>query len=340
MDIARLERILVTGLHADPPWIEHIGVRSYRLKLAMDCENPYRFELYSRGSIRAGRRIRPLTLAGESRCRQCFSCSRRRSKMWAARAIAEYQKWPLTIFGTFTMSPQEHYEVDVRARILLAERHIDFDRATDAERFMGRARIFGQEVSNWIKRIRSGRDGHTFIPIRYLLVAEAHESENTSADMWQRPHYHMLLHSLELGTLVKGSPHQALRVGRQDLVCDVEAGEWECRNVWNKKANRWVPKAFLRDESFVKSQWTLGHSKWQYADSPDTAFYVCKYLTKSMHQRVRASVHYGDNQGVPFAVQNRTVNNVQRASLTPPAQAEEGVQGELQGGSPTPLVSS
>lgn len=338
MDIARLERILVVALHDG--YAEHIGVRHYRLKLAMDCENPYRFELYSRGSIRAGRRIRPLTLAGESRCRRCFSCSRRRSKMWAARAIAEYKQWPLTLFGTFTMSPQEHYEVDVRARILLAERHIDFDRATDAERFMGRARIFGHEVSNWIKRIRSGRDGHTFIPIRYLLVAEAHESENTSADMWQRPHYHMLLHSMELGTLVKGSPHQALRIGRTDLMCDVEAGEWECRNVWNKKANRWVPKAFLRDESFVKSQWTLGHSKWQYADSPDTAFYVCKYLTKSMHQRVRASVHYGDITKVSHLLRKSgQQNKVKRGNLTPPAPAEEGF-GELQGGSPSPLVSS
>lgn len=331
MDIARLERVLVAALHDG--YAEHIGVRAYRLKLAMDCENPYRFELYSRGSIRAGRRVRPLTLHGESRCRKCGPCAVRRSRMWAARAIYEWEKWPLTLFGTFTMSPQEHYEVDCKARLLMAAKHESFDRASDAEKFRYRATVFGHEVSNWIKRIRSGRDGHTFIPIRYLLVAEAHESVKTSAEMWMRPHYHMLLHSMELGTLVKGSPHACIEAGPQKLRCDVASGEWECRNVWFDREQRWLPKAFLRDESFAKSQWSLGHTKWQWADTPDTAFYVCKYLTKSMHQRVRASVHYGCETKVSLLKKQDRQAVRSRASLTPPAILE-GVQGEPRSPSP------
>lgn len=290
MDIRRLQAVLNAALAGG--YAEHVGFRNYMLRMAMDCEDPYRFTLYSRGSIRDGVRVPPLTVHGESRCRKCFSCSRRRSKMWAARAIKEYEKWPLTLFGTFTMSPQEHYEVDVRATQLLAERSVDFDCASDAERFTARARVFGAEVTNWIKRIRSGRDGHTFIPIRYLLIAEAHDSENTSPDMVGRPHYHMLLHSMEPSSAVIGSPQRAIEVGPSKTSCDVLAGEWECRNVLDRKGN-WVPKAFVRDEAFIRRQWTLGHTKWQWADSHASAFYVCKYLTKAMHVRVRASLHYG-----------------------------------------------
>lgn len=294
MDIRRVTAVLNAALRGG--YAEHVGLGKYRLLLAMDCENPYRFELYSRGSIRDGVRVRPLTLFGESRCRKCFSCARRRSKMWAARAIAEYDKWPMTIFGTFTMSPEEHYLADVRAARLAAERHVDFDCATDAERFTYRARVFGAEVTNWIKRIRAGRDGHTFTPVRYLLVAEVHDSENTSLEMRGRPHYHMLLHCMQAGSAIIGSPQRAIEVGPEKLRCDVAAGEWECRNVLDKHG-RWIPHAFLRDEAFLRREWTFGHTKWQWAEDHRSAFYVCKYLTKAMHVRVRASLHYGE--GVP-----------------------------------------
>lgn len=208
--------------------------------------------------------------------------------MWAARAIREYERAPVSVFGTFTMSPEEHYLVDVRATALLREKSVDFDCATDAERFTARARVFGQEVTNWLKRVRSGRDGHTFVPIRYLLVAEVHDSEKTSSGMRGRPHYHMLLHSLEAGSAIIGSPTECLAGG--------ECGEWETRNVQTKSG--WVPKVFVRDDAFIRKNWTLGHTKFQWAEDHKSAFYVCKYLTKAMHVRVRASLHYGDDTSV------------------------------------------
>lgn len=44
----------------------------------------------------------------------------------------------------------------------------------------------------------------------------------------------------------------------------------------------------------LQSQWTLGFSAWKLADKR-AAFYVTKYLTKSLMARVRASKNYGRN---------------------------------------------
>ena len=49
-----------------------------------------------------------------------------------------------------------------------------------------------------------------------------------------------------------------------------------------------IPKNMVLDRV-----WALGFTKWKLADT-QTAGYVCKYLSKSLEARVRASQHYGE----------------------------------------------
>lgn len=43
----------------------------------------------------------------------------------------------------------------------------------------------------------------------------------------------------------------------------------------------------------LKSQWSHGFSKWKLVEDLATADYVCKYISKSLYARVRASMRYG-----------------------------------------------
>jgi len=279
-DAARLRRIARKAVAEGYGKLLKLG--HVHLYMAMDCEAPYRFTLWSRGGldIYTGTRIRPITVTGESRCRKCDPCRKRRSMHWAARAIDEYKRWPVTVFGTLTASPEQHALLDIRARQLVARKGNDFDLITDQERFIARARVFGAEVTKWLKRVRIGRDGRSIIPIRYLLVAEVHDSEKTSAGMRFRPHFHIMLHDVA-GAAVKGSPLEAFASG--------EDGEWV--RVRDRSSGRF--HVYVADQAFMREQWTLGFSKFQFAEDQKAAFYVCKYISKSLATRVRASQGYG-----------------------------------------------
>lgn len=214
---------------------------------------------------------------------------------WAARAIDEYNRWPRTVFGTLTASPEQHALLDMRARVAVSAKGNDFDLITDHERFVARARVFGAEVTKWLKRVRIGRDGRSIIPIRYLLVAEVHDSEKTSVEMRHRPHFHVLLHDCT-GSAVLGSPLEALANG--------EDGEWVVRDLWSPKTRSMHRHVFVKDDAFLREQWTLGHTKFQFAEDHKSAFYVCKYISKSLASRVRASREYGvvpEQRGRPRA---------------------------------------
>lgn len=257
--------------------------RWVRLELAMDCEEPYQFVLAARYSARHGKRLKPMIIEVNTRCRKCFSCKRRRGTMWAARAIDEWSMWPITMMGTFTLSVDNHLELDNRARKRLWSGRTDFDRLTESERFGERAKEFGIELTAYIKRLRKGDLVHVRPQFRYLLIAERHESEKTSGELLGRPHYHILFHEKEAGALVKGNPAKA--------VADGIDGEWEKRMVKSKRG--WVPAAFASDEAFIRKNWTLGFTKFQWAETAASAYYVCKYLSKSMDVRVRPSNGYG-----------------------------------------------
>lgn len=119
--------------------------------------------------------------------------------------------------------------------------------------------------------------------MRYMLVAEAHNSEKTSVEMKGRPHFHILVHDYSDNGLVSGSPLEAIASGRD--------GEWEKRLIKTKQGYKGF--AFVTDDAFIRKNWQLGFTKFQLATSEQSIFYLCKYLSKSMLARVRASIEYG-----------------------------------------------
>lgn len=271
---------------------EVIRPRVVKLNLAMDCEEPYAFELFARSRKIIGRVV--YTVIGESRCRKCFSCVRRKSLFWTGRAVTEFLQAPRTWFGTLTLSPEEHFRIDARAQARLWSKSVDWRRLSAMEQFEERAKEVGLEMTNFIKRLRKGNGvvsdagpalPHLGVKIRYLLIAEQHDSVHTSDEMRGRPHYHMLIHEQEAGALVVGNPKAAL------LSASGRSLEMERRHY--KTRTGWKPGVFAADEAFIRRQWKLGYTKFQMADSANSAVYVCKYLTKALHVRVRASQGYG-----------------------------------------------
>jgi len=283
--VERLEQVAREGFLGGYAHLE--GHRKVSLKLAMDCEGPYRHTLYSRTSAFHGRKVQPFTVWLEAQCRKCFSCKRRRSMLWQGRAMTEYQMAPRTLFGTITMSVEEQLRLDDLITLRLADGRVDFNKLSQIEIFEERVKEFGAEVTKWLKRIRKGDAQHPGpLALRYLLIAEVHDSEKTSIEMKGRPHFHLLLHEQQAGQLVHGDPMLALLSGQRD-------GEY-IRKFRKDRRGRWEPTAVVADDAFVRKNWTLGFTNFQWAQSANSAVYVCKYLSKSLMLRVRSSEHYGD----------------------------------------------
>jgi len=210
-----------------------------------------------------------------------------RAYHWRERAMAEFKAWPRTYMGTITMSPEQHYLID--SQIMQGERAADgrfirhpknLRELSPDELFHARASLFGQQVTLWLKRVRKRYGVNA---VRYLLVAEAHDSGKTSDVMRGRPHYHILVHECELGHVISGDPVLALQTGRN--------GDFEKRLI--KTSEGFMPYLFVTDDAFIRKNWGLGFTKFQLATSEKSVLYLCKYLSKSMLSRVRASVDYG-----------------------------------------------
>lgn len=251
--------------------------------LEMDCESPFTYELF--GVTRKIEDRKSILLLIHAQCRKCAMCVVRRSRMWAGKALAEYNRWPRTYFGTFTASPGVHERLDLEIEVHGIGRpgtsgyrppQHNINLLSSEMRFEYRVRKFGEYITKWFKVLRKGDADHPAPRFRYLLIAEAHDSENTSSVMAGRPHYHILLHEQETFTLVLGQ-------------------ELEEHNI--KTRQGWRPALFVRDEAFVRRSWDLGFTKFQVADSPGSVTYLCKYLAKSMRVRVRPSQGYGGKGG-------------------------------------------
>jgi len=264
--------------------------------LSMGCEQPYWFETVARYSCRhVGPVSDPsgkagiLAFLGHAPCRKCKICMVNRSRFWAGRAISEFKGSARTIMGTFTMSPEKHQEFDWRLEV--GEPGVrpatDIFSLSEDERFRRRASIFGEEITKWLKQLRKGDSKHVKPQFRYLMIAEAHDSESTSDVMKGRPHFHILLHEKEAGCLIHGDVQEAMAIGSSD--------EWVRRNVQTRKG--WRQYLYAHNDAWIKQQWKHGHTAFQLAPDLNSAIYVCKYLSKSMRVRVRPSNGYGGSRG-------------------------------------------
>lgn len=221
-----------------------------------------------------------------------------RSYHWAHRAEIEYEAAQLTWLGTFTLSPMSHAIIDAR----VARRAHEAGSAwlTDwptTDLFRARAREAGAEITKYLKRLRS--EGRLF---RYLLVAEEHKgarrpgtldcetadekegaprsggghlevvSRAPSSHVTGLPHWHVLVHEKCAGDFIRPDETYLVKSGRN-------AGELRAD-----------------DSSLVKTEWKLGFTQFKALTNVDEASYLCKYLSKDMLWRVRASQRYGKIQ--------------------------------------------
>lgn len=167
---------------------------------------------------------------------------------------------------TLTLAPEMHYFYDAKVRDAFSAKHkiqAANGLLSDSDLFKYRALVIGREVTKYLKRIRKRAR------CRYLLVAEAHSEPALRG----RPHFHLLLHELEIGTLVK----------RHEV----------CEEPTKANGHRFSVGE-LYDHAFIRTQWEHGWTTAKRADSK-SVFYLCKYLVKSLNVRVRASEKYGND---------------------------------------------
>lgn len=304
--VEKLERVAADALRGgygtlqrwadqDDPRVAGRVRRVLVLKATHNCEDPYRYELFARMSAWHNRRKPPMIIRGSARCRKCKNCMEARGYMWQQRAIAEYKRWPVTAFGTITMGYEQHIALDsalLSGRVENGKvlRHpVDIRTLDHSELFANRVRVFGEELQRYLKRLRKGDALRPHPQIRYLLVAEAHDGARTAVEMRGRPHFHILLHEVEAGSLFSGNPVVALR--------NSEDGEWIRKKY--QSGREWRTGIFLKDDAFARLKWEFGFTKFQFAENERAASYLCKYLTKSTDAKVRASVDYGLSNETP-----------------------------------------
>lgn len=169
----------------------------------------------------------PLTLELTVRCRNCPSCRKKRSQMWAARAIAETKQAHRTWFGTITLNPDVNHQSLVRARRQVMRRGGVWEHLTPKEQFAQLHQQNAVQLTLWLKRVRkvSGK-------IRFLLVCEEHKSG--------LPHYHCLVHEMDS----KGVRHRVLssqwKLGFTNfkLVTDTKQAAYVCKYLSKSAAAR------------------------------------------------------------------------------------------------------
>lgn len=185
-----------------------------------------------------------------------------RSAHWAHRAVTQYERSARTWLGTITLSGFEHARLDaaVAAKAQETGAFVQTEwRARDY--FRERCEVFGRWVSLWLKRVRVNearrRDDRSMPKISYLLVAEMHQNG--------RPHWHILLHEDKPFELIRPDEYYVTQKG----VVRVD------------------------EKAMIRQAWQLGFTQFELCRDSRSAGYLCKYLSKDMLWRVRASIGYG-----------------------------------------------
>lgn len=175
----------------------------------LDCIEPVRLEHFARkdreGNSRQNRwnpgDVEPLRIFMSAPCRKCVTCLRRRSRLWYSRARAETAQAGRTWFGTLTLSPQSHWEIELRARARLARGAVPWSSLSDRQQFVERHAEISREITLYLKRVRFSSAAN----LRYLCVAEQHKSG--------LPHYHLLIHECLLSPVTKATLQAQWQLG-------------------------------------------------------------------------------------------------------------------------------
>jgi len=194
MDVERLQRIFSEHMHEES--FTRIGARRGTWDISGTCDKPVPVTHFSRASglaknLAKGAKMPPMMeLIMFTPCRQCESCLKYIGYHWRSRAQVELQEAKRSWMVTFTGSPDFHVWIDHAC----ATRERDFWGQPPDKIFAARAKVYGQEITKFLKRLRK----ETKAGLRYLLIAETHDGADTSPFLRGRPHYHMLLHETDL----------------------------------------------------------------------------------------------------------------------------------------------
>lgn len=206
MDVESIQRLFADAMHSET-FTRH-GSRSGTWDISGTCDKPVPVTKHSRASglaksLRKGAVMPPgIELVLLTPCRQCASCLRYIGNFWRGRAQSEIEAARRTWMVTFTCRPDFHVWMDHAC----ATRERNFWGQPPDKIFAARAKVFGQEVTKYLKRLRK----ESGAKIRYLLIAETHDGPDTSDFLRGRPHYHMLLHEAETPVskrLIQGQWH-------------------------------------------------------------------------------------------------------------------------------------
>ena len=223
---------------------ERVSQMRVKWNLAKECDHPGSFKRY--GAPTSDREGYVTVAPGTSHpieveiitpCRKCNKCLDMRSRVWAARAMAEIEASSRTWFGTLTLSPERHHQALSAVRGRSDERLADFDNAKDANRFAQVTSEIGKEITRWIKRVRKNSGAG----VRYCLVAEQHKSG--------LPHFHVLIHERSLPVR-----HAILK----------EAWTWGFTNfklVTNGKGAAWYVAKYLSKSSVARVRASLNYGE-------------------------------------------------------------------------------
>lgn len=166
---------------------EHVSPGHLRWDISCRCKSPVPVDVGHSGTDLIGRN-QLIWVEMQVRCRKCSNCLRVRSWEWAHRATVEVAAHPRSYFGTLTLSPEWQYKAQALGWTRYAERFDAISELNADEVWQLKVAAIGTWITRYIKRVRKDLG----IPLRYLLVAEAHKSGD--------PHFHMLLHEVERAT--------------------------------------------------------------------------------------------------------------------------------------------
>lgn len=270
---------------------------SWEIDVAGDCLSPVPRERVGREwREQGGKAVHSIVY--QCPCRKCANCLKRRGAHWRFRAKAEHAAASRTWFGTLTFSPEKQVEFLNRARLFWvagkdrAGKTVpvlnpkDFDTLTADQQFGLLCKFAGREVQLYLKRVRKGG----IIPV-------------------DSPHH--IDHGKRKG-LHREDRHDSVRL-RYFLV-------WEAHKSGLPHAHILVHETGTEiKHRWLKYNFTAGFCDFKLALEERQITYLCKYLTKSMSARVRASIDYGQMEQIsPSIALSIGADKQRRATTTHP----------------------
>lgn len=232
--------------------------------LAQNCSSPVEREFWSRPSWRDGKTVSlerdktaPINISIRARCRKCENCRRARGAQWADRVMREMIASDRAWFITLTIRPRRLQEaIDASVGKCITPNYYDLD---NLEKFGRLHAELGPDVTKYLKVVRERmfEEYGAREKLSYALVAEPSPKRGIHI-----PHYHAVICSF--------SSERPLR--KHHLHCGEErfyTPAWRS-GFWNGKLVDRTPAEFQK-----------------------TAWYVAKYLSKSLAARIRASQGFG-----------------------------------------------